>query len=157
MNEVQIAEAPESQYITDRQNTVTLSCRVFNAKQVRYKCNDDWVDDNRLKLIKGIDSSTGFHYILAKLDVNRQEVEAVSGTVPSSEEDTVDDDTLKRKYYCECYAHGNYFQQIKSSKAFIENAFIDDKRPLFVFSDLDLPKVVVYNEILMQLFSLPKA
>ncbi|VDN34079.1 unnamed protein product [Gongylonema pulchrum] len=88
MDEIVLIESPQTAYAT-RSRNATLTCRALNAKQIRFKCNGNWLSDSRHNISQGIDPTTHRPFYKATVEINHQEIN--SSAQPND-------------FTCECYA-----------------------------------------------------
>uniref|UniRef100_A0AC34R6B0 Uncharacterized protein n=1 Tax=Panagrolaimus sp. JU765 TaxID=591449 RepID=A0AC34R6B0_9BILA len=101
MNEVVLLEHPKSGYVV-RSRPAILSCKALNARRIKFKCNNRWLDENRHNYESGIDSDSNQPFLKAQVEITRQEVETNAGLGDFS---------------CRCHAIAGSADQEKRSEA----------------------------------------
>ncbi|VDM61502.1 unnamed protein product [Angiostrongylus costaricensis] len=90
MEEVMLLEHPQSGHVV-KSRPYHLTCRAVNARKIRFKCNNKWLDESRYESVLGTDPGTQLPYMQGGVEITRQEVELGS---------QVDE------FSCQCYASG---------------------------------------------------
>ncbi|CAI5448044.1 unnamed protein product [Caenorhabditis angaria] len=93
MDEISISEHPKSGYVV-RQKPHRLTCRAQNAKKIRFKCAEKWIDDSR------IESTSSNSNIEANLNISKIDVET----------------SEKGIFSCQCYASADGDQEVAASE-----------------------------------------
>ncbi|KAK6025789.1 hypothetical protein OSTOST_08304 [Ostertagia ostertagi] len=91
MEEVVLIEQPQSGHVI-KSRPYRLSCKAVNARKIRFKCNNKWLDEARYESVLGTDPSTQLPYMQGSVEITRQEVEIGSGHLED--------------FACQCYASG---------------------------------------------------
>ncbi|CAI4222079.1 unnamed protein product [Auanema sp. JU1783] len=106
MEEVVLLEQPQSGFVI-KSRPYHLSCKALNAKKIRFKCNNRWLDESRYESVLGTDPSSQLPYLESTIEINRQEVENVN------------------EVKCQCYASGTSDDHVvRSDTAEIRVAFM---------------------------------
>nr|CDJ86653.1 UNC-5 [Haemonchus contortus] len=91
MEEVVLIEHPQSGHVI-KSRPYRLSCKAVNARKIRFKCNNRWLDETRYESVLGTDPSTQLPYMQGSVEITRQEVEIGSSHLED--------------FACQCYASG---------------------------------------------------
>ncbi|KAL6740688.1 hypothetical protein Aduo_014024 [Ancylostoma duodenale] len=90
MEEVVLIEQPQSGHVI-KSRPYRLSCKAVNARKIRFKCNNKWLDEARYESVLGTDPGTQLPYMQGSVEITRQEVELGSHL---------------EEFACQCYASG---------------------------------------------------
>ncbi|KAK6749139.1 hypothetical protein RB195_001629 [Necator americanus] len=90
MEEVVLIEQPQSGHVI-KSRPYRLSCKAVNARKIRFKCNNKWLDEARYDSVLGTDPGTQLPYMQGSVEITRQEVELGAHL---------------EEFACQCYASG---------------------------------------------------
>ncbi|PAV82341.1 hypothetical protein WR25_16770 [Diploscapter pachys] len=99
MDEVVLVQQPSSGHIV-RNKPHHLTCKAINAKKIRFKCNEKWLDENRYESVLGTDTNSQLPYMESSVEINRQEIDIAAHT---------------GHFTCQCYASGATETNVVSS------------------------------------------